>query len=271
MPRLPALVLADESLSVTVEVTNSGPDPASGLTVDLTLPSDAIYVLGGGPGRSCELSGSDLACEGGTLEAGLTSQVDVLLLAPRTGGAYGLSACASAAEEDPDPGNDCADAGVVVIDDSMTDLTIVKIADGVDPTPGTQISYLITVSNQWPNNPAYGALVEDIFPPELRDVTWTCVASLGSSCTASGPGNILDTVELTSDGTLLYFASATVASTAVGPITNVATVEVPASMEDFAPGNNRSEVTIPRPVEGLFSDGFESGDTSRWSSTVGGE
>ncbi len=264
----PDPVIAGDPLNLTVRITNHGVDPASDLAADLSLPVDAIYVIDGGPGWSCELDVGDLFCDGGTLEAGLTSQLDVLLLAPSTGGAYGLSVCVSAAEEDPDPGNDCADAGVVVIDDSMTDLAIAKSADGDDPTPGTLITYSILVSNRGPN-PAYGALVEDVFPPELIDVAWACEATVGSSCTASGSGNILDTVDMASDAALLYIAAATIGPAVAGPITNVATVELPASMEDIVPGNNLSAVTTPGEI--LFGDGFETGDTTRWSSTRGGE
>ncbi|MCP4655741.1 MAG: DUF11 domain-containing protein, partial [bacterium] len=191
----PNPVAAGDPLSVTVQVFNQGPDPASGLAAALSLPSDAIYVLGGGPSWSCDLAGSDLTCDGGTLEPGLMSQLDVLLLAPGTGGPRDLSACASAAEDDPELANDCADVSVLIVDDAMTDLAIVKSDGDGDLIPGAELTYSITVSNRGPN-PAYGAIVEDVFPPELLDVTWACVATVDSSCTASGSGNILDTVDV---------------------------------------------------------------------------
>ena len=129
--------------------------------------------------------------------------------------------------------------------------------------PGAQIRYSISVSNEGPH-PVYGALVEDVFPPELQDVTWDCFADVGSSCTPSGTGNLLDTVDLAPAGTLLYLATATVSEAAVGPITNVATVELPASMVDYVLSNNLSAVTVPG--EMIFEDGFESGDCTLWSS-----
>ncbi len=275
----PDPVNVSDPLNVRVEVTNYGPDPASGLAATLDLPADAIF-LGEGSGWSCELSGglpagSDLACDGGTLEPGPTSQLDVFLLAPGIGGAYGLAACASAAEEDGIVASNCVDASVVVIDDSMTDLAIVKSVDGVDPTPGTRITYSILVSNRGPN-PAYGALVEDVFPPELIDVAWTCEGTVGSSCTATGVGNILDTVDIASDGALLYAASATVGPAATGPIANVATVEAPASMADIVPGNNLSTLLPSGKVlvagGNLLTSGTSSAElydpsTGTWEST----
>lgn len=156
----------------------------------------------------------------------------------------------------------------MVVDDSMTDLVIVKSADGDDLTAGAQINYSIAVKNQGPH-PAYGAIVEDVFSTDLHDVTWTCVATVDSSCAPSGMGHILDTVDVAPYGSLLYLATATVAPTAPESITNIATVELPASMEDIVPDNNLSAVTTPR--EALFRDGFETGDTTRWTSSMGEE
>ena len=264
----PELVVTGELMSATVRAVNLGPGPASRLTADLVLPADFLYV-GADANWSCELSGSLLSCDGDSLEAGRTSQLAVLLRAPGVGGSRSLSACASAAENDPGPSNDCAGVDVLVVDESMTDLAVSVQVSDVDLTPGAPITYSITVSNLGPN-PAADALVEDVFPPELRDVTWTCAASVGSSCTPSGTGSILDTVDVAPGGTLLYTATATVAATAVGPVVNVATVEVPASMDDVVPGNNRSAVTVPAEVP-FFGDSFESGDTRQWPVSTAGK
>ena len=264
----PELVVTNERLDATVRAVNRGPGPASRLTADLVLPADFLYI-GADANWYCELSGRLLSCDGSNLEAGQTSQLDVLLRAPGTGGSRSLSACVSAAESDPDSSNNCAGVDVVVVDESMTDLAVSVQVSDVDLTPGAPIIYSITVSNLGPN-PADDALVEDVFPPELRDVTWTCAASVGSSCSPSGTGSILDRVDVAPGGTLLYTATATVAATAVGPVVNVATVEVPASMEDVVPGNNRSAVTVPGEVP-FFNDSFESGDTRQWPISSGQE
>ncbi|MEM7518156.1 MAG: hypothetical protein AAF368_14695, partial [Planctomycetota bacterium] len=75
-------------------------------------------------------------------------------------------------------------------------------------------------------------------------------------------------VDLQIGGTAIYSVLGTVSGDAVGVLTNVATVSPPPSIEDSDLGNNESSAALPV-VTPIFADGFESGDTSRWSSSVG--
>jgi hypothetical protein len=70
---------------------------------------------------------------------------------------------------------------------------------------------VLVATNAGPG-PVAGATVTDTLPGVLLGATWTCVASPGSSCTASGNGNIADTVTLPVAGTVSYTFTATVAS-----------------------------------------------------------
>jgi expansin (peptidoglycan-binding protein) len=54
-------------------------------------------------------------------------------------------------------------------------------------------------------------------------VTWTCTASAGSSCPASGSGNINHTVNILFGGTATYTATGTIAASAsAAPLTRSA-------------------------------------------------
>jgi len=64
------------------------------------------------------------------------------------------------------------------------------------------VTYTITASNAGPNNDT-GATVADTFPASLT-CTWTCVGAGGGTCTASGSGNINDTVNLPAGGSVTY-------------------------------------------------------------------
>ncbi|MGH7644694.1 MAG: hypothetical protein ACREMR_03815, partial [Gemmatimonadales bacterium] len=66
-------------------------------------------------------------------------------------------------------------------------------------------------------------------------MTWTCSASAGSSCPASGAGNIAAAIDLLAGGTATFLATGAVTGT--GTITNVATVTAPGGVNDAA-GNN---------------------------------
>ena len=74
---------------------------------------------------------------------------------------------------------------------------------------GGVVTYTLVVRNAGPNA-VTGARVFDPVPGILHGVTWTCTASLGSRCPASGIGAIDVLVDLPVGGTVTFTLSATV-------------------------------------------------------------
>lgn len=123
-------------------------------------------------------------------------------------------------------------------------------------------NFTVTVTNGGPND-VVGAAVAVAMSANSGPVTWTCVAS-GGTCTAAGSGDIADTVDLTAGGSLVYTLDGTVPDQAPGPfVTAAASVTPPAGVTDPVASNDSAlqESLIPS----IFLDGFETGDTSRWS------
>ncbi len=119
------------------------------------------------------------------------------------------------------------------------DLSITK-TDGVTTAiPGGSLTYTITASNAG-SGPVSGATVADTFPAVLT-CSWTCSGAGGGTCTASGSGNINDTVNLPVGGSVTFTASCTVSLAATGSIANTATVS--SSVSDPVPGNNSATDT----------------------------
>jgi uncharacterized repeat protein (TIGR01451 family) len=141
---------------------------------------------------------------------------------------------APAGVTDPTPGNDSATDTDAL--GAEADLSITKTDGVTSATPGGSVTYTITASNAGPSN-ASGATVADTFPASLT-CTWTCVGAGGGTCTASGSGNISDTVNLPAGGSVTYTASCTVSAAATGTLSNTATVAAPAGVTDPTPGNN---------------------------------
>jgi hypothetical protein len=108
--------------------------------------------------------------------------------------------------------------------------------------PGQTVTYTIVASAV-----AGGgrARVADSFPAAFEGVTWTCRASAGSRCyCASGAGNIGAGVALLDGGTATFLATGTVSLSAVGTLTNTATIRVATSdVTDPNPGNNTATDT----------------------------
>lgn len=118
-----------------------------------------------------------------------------------------------------------------------SDLEITKTDAKVSAVPGTAHTYIITVTNNGPGA-ATGATVSDTIPSELTNVTWTCSASAGSSCTASGNGNINDTVDLQNGGTATYHVNSDILPNVTGTLSNTATVTPAQDTVDPDPENN---------------------------------
>ena len=72
---------------------------------------------------------------------------------------------------------------------------------------------------------ATGATVTDNLPAQLTAATWTCAASAGSACPASGSGDINASVDLAVGGTATFTLTATVSGT--GTLSNTASIAPP--------------------------------------------
>ena len=68
-------------------------------------------------------------------------------------------------------------------------------------------------------------------------MTWTCTASSGSSCSASGSGNIDDAISLEAGDSAFYTLQGTVSGSATGTLSNTASVGA-SGVNDPVPGNN---------------------------------
>src|SRR5204863_84119 len=120
----------------------------------------------------------------------------------------------------------------------QADLQITNSDGQTTAVSGAAISYTIVVTNAGPSD-VTGAQVTDSLPGTLTNVTFTATATGGASgFTASGSGNINDTVTMPSGSTITYLVHATFDAAAAGPLTNTAGVTAPASVFDTNPAND---------------------------------
>ncbi len=127
------------------------------------------------------------------------------------------------------------------------DLSITNTDQKIGVLPGEDSTYTIEVTNH-SESLVMGITVVDNFPSALTVNDWTCAATgAGSSCTASGTGDIDDSISLAGGGKATYAVNVTIASGAAGMITNTATVSPPAAVLDPDLANNTSvDTTIVR-------------------------
>ena len=103
---------------------------------------------------------------------------------------------------------------------------------------GQSDTYTIVVSNGGPSS-ASGASVQDMFPAVFTTVTFTATQTGGAfGFTASGSGNIDDSVTLPAGSNITYKATGKISPTASGTLANTATVTAPSGVIDSSATNN---------------------------------
>ncbi len=123
--------------------------------------------------------------------------------------------------------------------EDLADINIIKESESEAVVANNPLSYRIVVTNNGPNNVKDLNVIDDL-PELLNEVTWSCVASEGSSCTASGTNDITDTVNILNGGVLTYTIDAILSEEAVigENLENIARIELPEGILDPNPGDN---------------------------------
>jgi uncharacterized repeat protein (TIGR01451 family) len=231
------------SVTYTITASNAGPDPVTGGTVADTFPAvlTCTWTCVGAGGGTCTASGSGNINDTVNLPAGasVTYTATCAVSSSATGTLTNTATVSGGAVGDSNPANNSA-----TDTDTLTpqaNLGITKTDGVTTATAGGSVTYTITASNAGPSN-ATGATVADTFPASLT-CAWTCVGAGGGTCTASGSGNINNTVNLPSGGSVTYTASCAVSAAATGTLSNTATVTAPAGVTDPTPGNNSATDT----------------------------
>jgi len=250
-------VAPGESTTYTIMVSNAGPSDVSDALVTDTFPAEL----------SCDYSSVAAGGASGNTAAG-AGDIDDTLVLPVGGsvtytvpceidaGATGTldnTASVSSAVNDPAPGNDSAtDSNTLV---ASADLSITK-SDGQETvTAGESTTYTIVVSNAGPSDVS-DAQVTDTFPAELSCDYSSVAAGDATGNTASGSGNIDDTLVLPVGGSVTYTVPCDLDPDALeGTLSNTASIH--SAVGDPNPGDESAtdETSIVSKI--IFSDSFE--------------
>lgn len=243
-------VVPGTTTTYTIKVRNAGanPVPISNATVTDTLPTTLT-----GATWSCSATGGS-NCDGSSGAGSIATSVDLspggeatfVLTATVVPGATGtlqntVSVTPPTGVTDSNGTNNSAtDVDVLT---PIANLAITKTNSVTTVVPGSSIAYTVVASNAGPSA-VTGALVTDNPPGASGTIAWTCLATSGSLCPASGNGPIGALVDLAPSGTATFTITYTVAADmAFNPIAsttlrNDATIAAPSGVNDPTGSNN---------------------------------
>mgnify|MGYP000325785094 CR=1 FL=1 len=188
----PAQVVAGDTFSYTVVVTNSGPAPAQNVTItDMLTPASGLTgVSAASTAGACTVVTTPLAtCAVGTLAPEARVTVTITGTVPLTtadGTVLTNTASVTSTTSDNNPTNSSATVTTTVR--GRADLAVSKAATPTTVLVGQNVTYTIVVSNASTSSTgttAKGVTVTDTVPANTTVVTAT--GSAGVSCSGSGP------------------------------------------------------------------------------------
>ncbi|MCA9170226.1 MAG: DUF11 domain-containing protein, partial [Planctomycetales bacterium] len=236
-------------LNYVIVVTNNGPSDAVGAQVTDTFPAQLTSIsftstaAGGATGNTA--SGTGNLSETLTLPSGasVTYQISATVVDSATTDILNtVTVAAPVGTTETDTANNTASDQDTLI--PGVDLAITKTNGTTGVSAGRNTTYTIVVTNNGPNA-VTGATVADTFSALLSNITYTSSVTGGATGnTASGTGNLNDTVNMPSGSTITYTVQALVDINAVGQsLVNTATVTAPNTVRELNPNNNSATDT----------------------------
>ena len=240
----PASISAGQPSTLRVTMTNTNSEALTGVAVQDPLPPGVQVAAPltfntsgcGSPTFAPTVGATTLAFAAGTIDPGSTCTFTVQVTGVVGGAAVNTTGAVTSTNGGP---GGTATATLTVA--PVADLTITKNSGAASVVPGAAVPYTIVVTNQGPSA-VTGASVSDL---GLTNVTWTCVASAGSHCPASGSGVLNALVNLAVGGTATFSVQTLVNPDVQGTITNTTTVALPTGVIDPTPDTNTASVTLP--------------------------
>jgi uncharacterized repeat protein (TIGR01451 family) len=242
-------------ITYTLRVTNAGPSLASGFSVADLLPAalsgvtENCTVVGFGSCGTNGSSGSNVSFTNASLAPGTGNFLTITINGTVNPGTTGLlsntaTVTAGTGTNEPNTGNnsatDTSDQGA-----GRADLSISKTDGTSSYTPGTPITYTVTVTNAGPSHaPVFD--VADSVPAVITGLTIGCVSAGTGDCgtNASVGSNVKFTGARLNAGagnSLTITISGTLSPVTAGALINSATVSVPTGSGYTDPnGNNNS-------------------------------
>ncbi len=251
---------ANNPITYTIVITNSGPSDALGVRVVDNIPLQIASWT-----WTCNMTNAT-GCNGVTgstsnfTDSGLNIQVGGMIeykvTANLPGNANTNTASISNTASILLPGNpnfidpNLSNNTFTDTDIPYIDLQITKDDKGATYIANGTVAYTVTVTNN-SSFDVTGIGISDPKPSQFTTWDWNCVTANPSCDEATNSNTIFeDSIDLTARSSLVYNVTATVSGNpGLGDITNTATVSVPLGLVDADPTNNSTTETTPPDID----------------------
>lgn len=245
----PATVVAGQTLTYTITVTNNGPStiqPAEIFYVTDSLPAGFVataYQASGGNYVSAngQWSGVTLA-PGSAITLTVTGNVTPQF----TGSSLTNSVTIQPPSGTTDPTLPNKATTTTPVTKSV-EVVVTKTDNTTTYTAGTNTLYQITIENKGPSD-LMGASFKDPLPAGITAASWTAVSADVVLQNTSGNGAINEALNIPAGGKIVYTLTLSIPSGFTGPLANTASVAVPAGYTNINPsGNTATDTDNPAP------------------------
>lgn len=251
----PATVPVGNAVIYALIITNNGPSPANGASYSDDVPAELLLfsaTCGNETGGAAcvtqpTISGHNVSGTIGSLPSGGSVIVNIFSNAPATAVTVSNTATLTppAGITDPNPGDNTSTVDTTVIaGPASADLGVEKIGPA-SATPGTNLTYSLTVTNNGPDT-ASNVMLSDPAPAGLTFVSASTPCQAGFPCTigdlANGASTIVSvTFAVPADATGSMVNTAIVGSDTVDPngLNNDSTVSTP-----IVPGGSSADLAV---------------------------
>jgi len=216
------------NVSFTITATNNGQNNATGVKIIDVLPSGYTFVSASASTGVWSAPNWTI----GNFANGASATLTIVATVKSTGN-YANTATISGNQTDPTPGNNSSTSTPVPV--ATADLAITKTVNNQTPNVGSNVTFLITATNNGPSN-ATGVTVNDVLP-----AGYTLVSATPSIGSWSAPNWTIGNLASSGNATLSIVATVK----ASGSYANTATIS--GNQTDPTPGNN-SATSTPVPV-----------------------
>ncbi|PWV51517.1 putative repeat protein (TIGR01451 family)/gliding motility-associated-like protein [Chitinophaga sp. S165] len=242
-----------EDVTYTIVVSNNGPSDAQNVRVQDLAPANTSIdawtaaVTNGVVTLPFVTGTGDLDQTIATLPAAaeVTYTIVVKTDASRTGQLVNTAALASPTDYTP-ANNSSTTTGINPV--PKADVSVVKTTTATNFTPGTNVVYTITVTNNGPSD-AKSVNITDNAPTGTTISSWTATVTTGTVTMpgVSGTGNLNETIATLPAGAVVtYTVTVSVPASFTANLSNTATVTT--TTQDDTPGNNTSSTTPVTPA-----------------------